>query len=83
MSSLKPYMNRLCKTLIEDIINKVILIQALNYDVYFKFNKKKGGILCAKEDGKVVWTYPYVTAPQESHTRTVLTNYFGKSIIRN
>lgn len=76
-------MNRLCKTLIEDIINKVILIQALNYDVYFKFNKKKGGILCAKEDGKVVWIYPYVTAPQKSHTRTVLTNYFGESIIRN
>tara|TARA_R110000765_G_scaffold92107_1_gene174282 strand:+ start:610 stop:819 length:210 start_codon:yes stop_codon:yes gene_type:complete len=69
--------------LIEDIINKVILLQALNYNAYFKFNKKKGGMLCVREDGKVVWIYPYVTAPQESHARTVLTNYFGESIIRN
>ena len=69
--------------IVKKLRNKVILIQALNYDVYFKFNKKKGGILYVKEDGKVVWIYPYVTAPQKSHTRTVLTNYFGKSIIRN
>jgi len=69
--------------LIDEIINKIVLLRSLKYVVSFKFCKKKGGMLCVYDSDKIVWIYPYPTAPTESFTRKVLINYFGNSIIRN
>ena len=76
-------MNRHLKILIDELIDKIILLRSLKYDISFKYNKKQGGMLCVYDSGKVVWIYPYISTPTKSYARKILTDYFGNSIIRN
>ena len=69
--------------MIDNIIDKIILVRALNYDASFKFTRKKGGMLSVYNCNKVVWIYPYPNVLSQSYVRKVLTDYFGNSIIRN
>ena len=69
--------------MIDNIIDKIILVRALNYDASFKFTRKKGGMLSVYDSNKVVWIYPYPNVLSQSYIRKVLTDYFGNSIIRN
>ena len=69
--------------MIDNIIDKIILVRALNYDVSFKFTRKKGGMLSVYNCNKVVWIYPYPNVLSQSYVRKALTDYFGNSIIRN
>jgi len=69
--------------LIDNIIDKIILVRALKYDASFKFARKKGGMLSVYDSNKVIWIYPYSNILSQSYVRKVLTDYFGNSIIRN